>query len=270
MADWYSKGLIYKDFISATGAEGYIGYPVDEVFNRGEYGGGLVVSSAIASQRYDTGIAPEYQYYETLTPPTVNKGDTLGFSNSAGSGIVGGALAINSQYDVSKLPTLLSYFDYCYTEEGSILANFGIEGESYEIGEDGKPHYTDIIDASSHDGVNIFHIYNYAFLTFPFLSQDKERIQNRPAEIIELQSRWILSGTDFGVLPTLTLSEAETAEASTKLNDINTYVEEMSTRIIMGYEPVSSWEQFGTELQRMGLEDVLAAYQAAYGRYLDR
>ena len=39
----------------------------------------------------------------------------------------------------------MMWMDYVYSPEGEILFNLGVEGVSYEIGEDGKPHYTEAL-----------------------------------------------------------------------------------------------------------------------------
>lgn len=270
MSKWYAEGLIDQDFTGTTGINGFIGFPPDDIINRAEVGGGVMPSSALGSMRYDMGVADVNFFYSGVSAPVKNRGDKVNFSISAGSGLVAAAMAINAEFDLEKIPTLLTYFDYLYSEEGSILANFGIEGESYKIGADGKPHYTDIIDSGAWDGVNLFHVYNYAFLTFPHLSQDKERIQTRPDGIIELQEKWIRTGDDFGVLPQVTLTKEEIDIAMSKLNDINTYASEMSANIITGAKPLSAYDTFITEVEKMNIADMLSAYQAAYDRYNSR
>lgn len=267
MSRWFAAGLVDPEFTGTTGFEGSLGLPPMDVINRAEVGAAVAQSHTLGAQLFDMGVADVEMYYSTAYPPVKNKGDGVTFSQVAGSGLSGFALAISIDCDPAKLPTLMAYFDYLYSEEGSILANYGIEGESWEYDGNGNPQYTDIINSSGYDGVNTFHVYNYAFLTMPFLAIDKERIQGRPQEILDLQSKWVVTGTERSVLPTLTLTEDEINIASTKLSDINTYADEISAKIIMGTESMSAYDEFLSSIKAMGIDDVLAAYQAAFDRY---
>lgn len=40
---------------------------------------------------------------------------------------------------------LMRYYDYMFTDEGSLLANWGIENKTFVYGDDGKPTFTDLI-----------------------------------------------------------------------------------------------------------------------------
>ena len=39
----------------------------------------------------------------------------------------------------------MAWCNYWYTPEGTLLANYGIEGKSWEYNEDGEPQFTDLI-----------------------------------------------------------------------------------------------------------------------------
>ena len=45
---------------------------------------------------------------------------------------------INSNVSDEKLDRILAIYDYLLTEEGTLLSNFGIEGESYTVADDGS------------------------------------------------------------------------------------------------------------------------------------
>ena len=40
--------------------------------------------------------------------------------------------AINANCSEDKIKTILTFIDYFYSEEGEILANYGVEGESFK------------------------------------------------------------------------------------------------------------------------------------------
>lgn len=45
---------------------------------------------------------------------------------------------INAKVSDEKLERILAIYDYLLSEEGTLLSNFGIEGETYSVGEDGR------------------------------------------------------------------------------------------------------------------------------------
>jgi putative aldouronate transport system substrate-binding protein len=206
-------------------------------------------------------------YVASAYTPVINKGDKVNFSTAAGSGRVAMGFAISTAAAEDLVPVIMSYFDYFYTKEGSILANYGLEGDSLEYDADGNPHYTKIINTTAVDGVNFFHVYDKALLSFPFMAFDKERILGRAQEILDLQSKWVVTGTDLAVLPRLSLSSDESAKASSITNDANTYANEMSVKFITGDESLDNYDTMLETLKTMGIEEAIAINQTALDRY---
>ncbi len=164
----------------------------------------------------------------------------------------------------------MSYFDYLYSDEGYILANYGVEGDGMEFDSNGKPHYTDIINCSAVDGVNTFHIYDKALFQFPFYVIDKERIQGRSDDVIEYQKKWVQTGTELSYLPTLALSADEASLVSSITNDANTYVSEMTVKFITGNESLDNYDTMVNTIKSMGIDNAIAVYQAALDRFNNR
>ena len=61
----------------------------------------------------------------------------------------------------------------------------------------------------------------------------------------------------------------ESTEMSQKLTDLDSYVDQMRARFITGVEPLTdaSWDSYVSEVNDMGLNDILAIKQAAYDRW---
>lgn len=51
--------------------------------------------------------------------------------------------------------------------------------------------------------------------------------------------------------------------------DVAQFVEEMRDKFITGNESFDNWDQYLSELEKMGLDEVIEVYQNAYERYLD-
>ena len=66
-----------------------------------------------------------------------------------------------------------------------------------------------------------------------------------------------------------TLTEEENDELSLLLTDIDSYIEEMESKMIMGELDIdATWESYLDGLNLRGIEDALKIKQVAYDRYL--
>ena len=68
----------------------------------------------------------------------------------------------------------------------------------------------------------------------------------------------------------LTTSPDQASEYARIQTDVNTYVNEMMLKFIVGEEPLSNFEKYISELNNRGLERMLSMTQDAYNRYLAR
>ena len=73
-------------------------------------------------------------------------------------------------------------------------------------------------------------------------------------------------------LPTgLALTTEESERVTSRLNDIQTLVEEYTAKVILGETDLNStWDSFVADVEAMDVADCVDAYQAAYDRYLAR
>ena len=58
--------------------------------------------------------------------------------------------------------------------------------------------------------------------------------------------------------------------AAPQLDEINTYINDMTKKFITGEEPLTNFDNYMDQLQKMGIEDLIAAYQAAYDQFMAR
>jgi putative aldouronate transport system substrate-binding protein len=54
------------------------------------------------------------------------------------------------------------------------------------------------------------------------------------------------------------------------MGQINTYVDEMMTKFIMGDMPISKYDEFANTIKGMGIEQAQKIYEDAYARYQKR
>lgn len=164
------------------------------------------------------------------------------------------------------------FLDFGYSEEGDMLYNFGIEGESYNM-IDGYPTYSDNI-MNNTEGLTVSQAmakYIKASTSAPFVQRKEyiEQYYNTPEQADALT---VWGNTDAGeyMLPQITFTNEESEEISRVMTNIQTYMEEKTTTTILGKEDVSTYDNCVKVMNDYGLERVLEIYNDAYQRYLSR
>lgn len=262
MNSWYNKGLLTPDIATIDGKaidSDIISGKTGAVF--GALGGGIGKwLAAKPDDKFDL-VGAKY--------PVLKKGDKPAF-NAAQSIVTGTFTAITTS---CKNPDgAAKFLSYGYSDEGEMLYNFGIEGESYNM-VDGYPTYTDLI-TKNEEGLamsNMLALYTQSYSAGPFI-QDK-RYMEQYSSLPQQQAAWenwsVSDGTDRNV-PYLYYTEEETSDIVKKSTAIDTYANEMICKFIMNIEPIDSWDKFTAELENRGIKDVLKAKQEAYNKYLNR
>lgn len=162
--------------------------------------------------------------------------------------------------------------DYGYTDEGRMLFNFGIEGESYNM-IDGYPTYTDKIVNNSEglSMMNAMEPYMLSYADGPFI-QDKrymEQYAKLPQQKTALKN-WMYTDAGLHALPIITLTSEQRNEIAPLLENIDTYKKEMQAKFIMGIVSIDEFDAFRKELYARGLDKYIEYHQDAYKRFLDR
>jgi putative aldouronate transport system substrate-binding protein len=178
---------------------------------------------------------------------------------------VGTAISAQSKYQKEAV----KWLDYCYSEEGKMLFNFGIENESYKM-VNGEPVYTDAV-LHNPDGLAVSDAlirYAMAVSNGPFV-QDKRyypQILVYPEQKQTLDT-WLKSCDPSLQMPPITLTEEESQRFATIMNEINTYVQEMFDKFVMGQEPLDNFDNYINTLKGMGIEEAINIEQAALDRF---
>lgn len=170
----------------------------------------------------------------------------------------------------SKYPEeCIQWLDYCYSLDGMRLLNFGIDGVDYfGLDENGCPIYSEkyvTADGDSSEWTakrDVFRLHSGSFL-----KSDKRSNPNRWINELESWRENWASTPSLYELPPVILSVDETTELSNVMNDIKTYVNEMTVKFIIGTEPLSGYEEYVSNIRKMGIDDALEIYQNALDRY---
>jgi putative aldouronate transport system substrate-binding protein len=262
MAKWYKEGLIDPEYAvidkksfeakiqGNTAAASYI--PI---------GGGIGIYTAAAK--------PKTPSFELLPVGNPKSSDGKTYSLADMTQHVGQyTLAVTN---ACKYPAeAVKMFDYCFTEEGRTLLNWGIEGVSYTV-VNGKKQFTDAILKNPEGKSPVQAISHYAYPTYASAPKviDFEAYSQANLALPEQKlANDVWSAPDINLyLPPVQFTAEESSTVSTILNDIGTYKSEMELKFIMGAEPLSKIDDFVSKLKSMRIQEAIDTYQKAYDRY---
>lgn len=165
--------------------------------------------------------------------------------------------------------------DYLYSEEGSDLFNWGVEGESYTVNEDGTKQFTDKILNNPDGKVPHEAICEYMTNTgFVGMIQYEaaHALESNYADKVKATREQSIQYSLDSDKSMLTWNLPFTVEESEELSNINadlsTYIKETVNKFIMGLDSLDNYDSFVETAKSMGLERTVEIYQAAYDRLM--
>lgn len=249
MRTWVSEGLLDKEYLTreAAGREELISKNQTGVFNNT--------------------TAKELQSVVKPVPYlTKTKGATRHFSNWVSSIKPANEVIITTACKNPEIAT--KWLDYHYTEEGSFLFNYGVEGISYEE-KDGKPQFTEIM-TNNPDGIApIYMCYVHKWHQGAY-NRDYMAMPGMDEKYIKEMECWETNTDGAYVMPPITMTSDEGTKFANIMSDVNTYVDEMTNKFILGIEPMDKYDKFVEQINGMDLESAVKVQQAALDRFLAR
>ncbi len=251
--DWYEKGLIDPDFMSAGWLPDQSMITTDKA---GSYFGIYTQIALIEKSCQDPNAII------TAVPlPRKNASDQLHLDNSvvlAGYGTI----SAKSKYQDECIKLL----DYMYSEEGALLANYGIEGDTFEY-VDGKPQFTEKITANPELGF----AQAMAYYTMPgsrICWQDWTReLSAVPEKDVKCYDIWG-TGLDhqYSVpgVDNFDMSMDDRAEYSKLMADVQSIVDERTVQFITGVLSLDQYDQYLADIKASGLDRAIELAQKGY------
>ncbi len=256
MAKWYKEGLIDP-----------------EVFTRGSRAREFLLSNDLGGFTHDW-FASTAGYndslkdkvegfkFEAIIPPASISGRRLEEHRRIPIKPEGWGISHSNQNPVESI----KYMDFWWTEEGRRLANFGVEGELYDL-IDGKavfkpevlasdrPINSQLTDVGAQVRRGFWQDYNYEI----------QWTNKFALEGIALYDRgdYLLKDTFLGVA----FNEAEQKVYDKYWAGARTFMLEKQQAWVLGSSDVEAdWDNYLQQLDRMGLGKVIEAMQSAYNR----
>lgn len=263
MALWYKEGLIDKDFAGQDNTA------VDSKIKAGDVGS------------WWTG-APRWGHYVVANPdkdifnpvPVKWPKGECGKSYTTNADVkipaTGTGAAVSTTCKNKELA--VRWLDYLYSEEGSTIMNWGIEGKSF-VEENGKKVFTDEI-LKNPEGLNVEQaISKYTFVPLSGWAcmQDgyaKRATIHLPGQI-EMYDFWSDASPDL-ILPRYTLTKDEVDRVAKILNNVDTYVNENAMKMVLGEKPIDDFDVYVKDIKNMGIEEAIEHISKAVERYNNR
>lgn len=270
IAAWYKEGLIDKDIATNTGADAKAKILAnDAVVSWGYAGSGL--QTITLEGRVDN---PDFTLVAVPGVAAEDGEEILYKSADAlyGAGNVGYAVITTACEDVEAAAR---YLDWLFSEEGIMISNFGLEGETYTM-VDGVPTYTEEItnNAEGKSVAMMLQTYVRSFACFPGV-QTMEYLQGyyQLDTVKAAPNTWGKYGSTDYEVNALSFTADETAELSAYTANLQTEFDESKVKFVLGTLDVNSdadWNAYVDRMNALNLEDAVKIYAAAYERYLAR
>lgn len=261
MAEWFADGLIDPDFSSraffaapqdftTTGLAGlwqdiYVLFPINNL------------------------VAPDPSFRTVAVPPPVRYvGQTVHLSQSNPPTDFLWTVTTSNHDPV----LFMRWMNYNFSHEGFMLANWGIEGETFEFDANGNPQFMPKIYDNPDGFAFVDALRRYVRPPSGGIYYDwhRELTPGIPQDVYDAPGIWE-SNVDFAfIMPPITLSADESVEFSRIMADVNTHRDEMVARFITGSEPMANFDDFIATLHNMGVERAIELQQGALDRYHDR
>lgn len=262
VSQWYEEGLVWKDFASG----GSVMTSMQSSASDAILGGDMALIYTESSD-LDTLNEEGTAHWVGFAEPTLTPGETV---HTIDTGLSSTSISWCISTACEDLELACRYLDYFYTDEGSFLADYGMEGEAHMI-VDGEPVLTELITNNPDIAMRV---------ALCIYTVDDTPRKTNGGRLLSAYSDWVTSAMDqwssnidgAGFYPSgAALTPDESSEYSVLMSDISTYLTETIPQFVNGSMDVETqWDSYVETLKSMGIEDCVAFKQAAYDRYLEK
>lgn len=259
LAKWYSEGIIDAE-IFTRGAKSR------DILLAGNLGG--FTHDWVSTSNYKAKVQKDIPDFNmvAMAPPISPYGTQI--LRDERSATTGWAISSQCKDPVS----VIQFFDYFFTDEGSTLINWGIEGKTYGIDKDGKKYFLDNIMHS--DTTPLLELRKYGVQYRIGMIQDAEYEIACMADDAKVAAELYMAHPEWYPEETLRyqnqrlqikIKASDDARYKNIIANTRPYVDEMYQSWVLGTRDFDKdWPEFKKELERRGINEAIAIVQRAY------
>ncbi len=255
VANWYAEGLIDAEIFTRGSSS--------REFLLSENLGGVTHDWFASTSGYNAALAdeiPGFNFIPFLPPEDING---VRFEEHRRIPVKpdGWAISFSNEHPIETI----RYFDFWFTEEGRLMSNFGVEGDTWNM-IDGEPVFTDeVLDSDRAVNSQMYEV--------------GAQIQRGYWQDYRYEWQWTAEAAREGIelymandllLPIflgVAFTEDEQAVYDRYWPSIRTYMLERQQAWVLGTgDVVEDWDDYAETLDDMGLQDVLGVMNQAYAR----
>ncbi len=278
MKQWYEEGLIDPEFTINTQTEINSKVTSDQLgffyCNTNRYPGYEVLLKDAIKDYADSDeleLVPlarfEYQY------ETDGKEKHYTAANGLLNWVATSEASVLTQQAVDDgvADKILDLFNYMYSQEGSDLINWGVEGVSYEVDANGNKVWKE--DLMNNDGsLNSDSVLRYCIATrgqFPKIADSEAWMTVDCTGDAAKKALELNMSADLDLLiPKITLTGSDAETYTRIMNDVNTAIAETFLSVIIGNKDESAIDDLYQTLDKLGIQQAIEIYQGIYDNYL--
>ena len=253
ISKWYKEGLIDEE-IYTRGAK-----TRDKMY--GENKSGIIHDWFGSTMQFNDILTEDIPGFKlvAIAPPNESKKEYTRRDVAITQGVSIGANSKNKEYAIKLL-------DFLFSETGSRLLNFGLEGEQYDL-VDGKPVFKDYVIHGDKTAIQVLNDAGACGLVYE-QDFDYER-QWLTEEAQKGADMYINNGYLITKFPGLNYTEEEYNELNKMITNIDTFRAERTQQWVFGTADVdATWDDYLAELDRLGIKRATEIQQTAYDRYI--
>ncbi len=267
-----AEGILYEDFLSLDSDRG--------VVNGLTGAGDIAVWQANADKMEEILGYTDDPDFAVAAVPRVAADPDAQYVWDDETALVSTQAGFSLSADCDNPELVCQWMNYFWTTDGYMLANYGMEGESYDVLDDGTIDFTweRPVTVTGRNAPNAEMAQQlFTMMRFVGFYSDNDRLLGTfPQSALDAVDLWTLTeygSTDDRNYPSavstgLTVDENE--EIAEYEADFLTYAQETCLKFMTGAVELNdeTWADYVATCESMGINEIIAVYQNAYDEYL--
>lgn len=280
MNKWYSEGLMEDAFKGQGDGSSPSGKDYDAKVTSGQTGswkglannGGSEYVDAqgltVAAGKFQKEIEKNEPQAELVAAPYLKAKDgkiyyPRYFSSRPPKDTV--IITVDAKKEPAKMDAIAAVMDYMLSDECTQLMIWGEEGLTFVKDSNGERRLTEKGNEAVTVGTKkpqFYKMYGNSGIGFPTYGYFDNEINTRSDWYVNALKTWTADTSNILAYP-----DSISVTWDDQGSQLGTYISSMREKFITGEEPLSNFDTYVAELERLGISDKVKTYQAAYDAY---